>query len=61
MAGEIVKEISKAERATAVKKLGALWSELGFEYFKNEVWILDLAARPFSGQMEAVRRRVGLV
>jgi hypothetical protein len=60
VAGEIVKEISDEERAAAVVKLGALWSELGFEYFRDEVWILDLALRTFSDRMEAVRRRAGL-
>lgn len=59
-AGEIVKEISGEERATAVAKLGALWSELGFEHFKDEVWVLDLALRAFSDRMQAIRRRLGL-
>jgi hypothetical protein len=58
--GEVVEKISKSERAAAVVKLGALWSELGFEFFRDEVWVLDLALRTFTDRMLALRRRLGL-
>jgi hypothetical protein len=56
-----VKKISDAERTMAMAKLGALWSQLGFEYFKNKVWTLDLAMRDFADRMEMIRHRVGLL
>ena len=59
-AGDIVDKISKAERRAAVTKLGALWSQLGFEFFKDEVWVLDLGLTVFGERMEAIRAGVGI-
>jgi GNAT superfamily N-acetyltransferase len=58
--GEVVEEISAAERDIAVGKLGRLWSQLGFEHFKDEVWVLDPALVTFAKAMDRVRARVGL-
>jgi hypothetical protein len=59
-AGRIIDEITDAERDTAITKLGAQWSQLGFEFFKDEVWILDLGLTEFENRMQAIRRRMGL-
>ncbi|MFI9811376.1 hypothetical protein [Saccharothrix variisporea] len=58
--GEVVEESSDAERDIAVAKLGRLWSRLGFEHFKDEVWVLDLGLRTFEKAMDLVRAKVGL-
>lgn len=58
--GEVVEEISAAERGFAVAKLGRLWSQLGFEHFKDEVWVLDLGLVTFSKAMDLVRAWAGL-
>ncbi|KOX15222.1 hypothetical protein ADK67_41925 [Saccharothrix sp. NRRL B-16348] len=58
--GKVVDEISAAERDLAVAKLGRLWSQLGFEHFKDEVWVLDLGLATFTKAMDLVRSRVGL-
>lgn len=59
-AGEVVDKISDGERGAAKEKLGALWSQLGFEFFKDDIWILDLALRTFGDRMEAIRHGFGL-
>ncbi|MFD2414997.1 hypothetical protein [Amycolatopsis pigmentata] len=59
-AGEVVDKISEADRATAAGKLGALWSQLGFEFFKDEVWVLNLGMRTFGDRLAAIRRSFGL-
>lgn len=58
--GVVFDTISDAERATAVGKLGVLWSQVGFELFRDEVWVLDLGMRTFGDRMAAIRRSFGL-
>lgn len=41
-----------AERDRAIAAIGAHWAELGFEHFKNGVWVLDLSAITFQARMD---------
>jgi hypothetical protein len=38
-------------RERAITALGAHWAELGFEHFKDGVWVLDLSATAFERRM----------
>lgn len=58
--GEVVERSTDADRAVAVAKLGALWSQLGFEHVRDEVWVLDHSLTTFSQAMQEIRRRFGL-
>lgn len=60
-AGEVVDKISDAEREVAARKLGMLWSQLGFEFFRGDVWILDLGLVTFADRLKAIRRGLGLL
>jgi hypothetical protein len=39
-------------RDRAIAALGAHWAELGFEHFKNGVWVLDLSAITFQERID---------
>ncbi|MEV8441906.1 hypothetical protein AB0425_31385 [Actinosynnema sp. NPDC051121] len=51
----------EASDLTARAKLGVLWSQLGFEHFKDDVWVLDLSLPTFPKAMASIRSRVGLI
>ena len=46
-------------RDRAIAALGAHWSELGFEHFKDGVWVLDLSAITFTQRMDALLSSLG--
>lgn len=59
-AGNVVEDISDAEREVAMEKLGELWAQVGFEHVDNNVWVLNMGLTTFTDQMAAIRDRLGL-
>lgn len=56
----VVEETAATEPSVAVKKLGALWAQLGFVLVDDNVWILNLGSTTFAHQMSLVRSSLGL-
>lgn len=51
-------KVSDADRRRAKKKIAALWESIGFEPFRNGVWLLDTALRRPEELMRARREEL---